>query len=107
MKVALVGAGGKMGCRLSKNLVGSRFSVRHVEVSEAGRARLKSELGLAAVAPGAALAGADVVILAVPDTLIGKVAAEISPTPLPSRRKSMAPSSPGGNCSPSRTAFAS
>ena len=68
-----------MGCRLSKNLVGSRFSVRHVEVSEAGRARLKSELGLAAVAPGAALAGADVVILAVPDTLIGKVAAEISP----------------------------
>ena len=77
--IALFGAGGKMGCRLSKNLVGSRFSVRHVEVSEAGRARLKSELGLAAVAPGAALAGADVVILAVPDTLIGKVAAEISP----------------------------
>ncbi len=68
-----------MGCRLSKNLVGSRFSVRHVEVSEAGRARLKSELGLAAVEPGAALAGADVVILAVPDTLIGKVAAQISP----------------------------
>ena len=77
--IALFGAGGKMGCRLSKNLVGSRFSVRHVEVSEAGRARLKSELGLAAVAPGAALAGADVVILAVPDTLIGKVAAQISP----------------------------
>jgi hypothetical protein len=76
--IALFGAGGKMGCRLSKNLLGSRFSVRHVEVSEAGKTRLMSELGISTVAPEVALAGADVVILAVPDTLIGKVAAQIS-----------------------------
>lgn len=77
--IALFGAGGKMGCRLSKNLMGSRFSVRHVEVSETGKGRLKSELGISTIAPDAALAGADVAILAVPDTVIGKVATQISP----------------------------
>jgi hypothetical protein len=48
-----------------------------VEVSEAGRERLKTGLGFDAVSPEAALDGADVVILAVPDTHIGKVAASI------------------------------
>jgi len=73
--IALFGAGGKMGYRLAKNLKGSRFQVRHVEVAEAGKARLKSDLGLDCVSPDDALSGADVVILAVPDTHIGKVAA--------------------------------
>ncbi|WEX74950.1 NAD(P)-binding domain-containing protein [Sinorhizobium numidicum] len=76
--IALFGAGGKMGCRLAKNLKGSRFDVRHVEVSEAGKARLAHELGLATVSAEKALDGADVVILAVPDTVIGKVAAAIA-----------------------------
>nr|MEC9422064.1 semialdehyde dehydrogenase [Pseudomonadota bacterium] len=40
MKIALIGAGGKMGVRLSQNLKGSRFNVAHVEVSDAGRDRL-------------------------------------------------------------------
>ncbi len=44
--IALMGAGGKMGTRLSTNLQGSKFQVRHVEVSEAGRARLKDGLGM-------------------------------------------------------------
>ncbi len=77
--IALFGAGGKMGCRLSKNLMGSPFRVRHVEPGAVGRQRLKDELGLDAVTAEAALDGADVVILAVPDTLIGRLAAEISP----------------------------
>ena len=76
--IALFGAGGKMGCRLSKNLIGSRFEVKHVEVSDVGRDRLKSELNITTVEPEDALTGAEVVILAVPDTLIGKVAAQIS-----------------------------
>jgi hypothetical protein len=76
--IALFGAGGKMGCRLAKNLKGSRFDVRHVEVSDAGKARLQTELGLSTVDVDAALDGADVVILAVPDTAIGKVAASIN-----------------------------
>ena len=72
--VALFGAGGKMGYRLASNLKGSRFEVRHVELGEAGRTRLKDELGLEAMDQTAALDGAEVVILAVPDTVIGKVA---------------------------------
>jgi len=76
--IALFGAGGKMGYRLASNLKGSRFSVRHVEVSPAGRERLQAGLGFACVEPQAALDGAEVVILAVPDTHIGKVAAGIS-----------------------------
>ena len=76
--IALFGAGGKMGYRLASNLRGSRFTVRNVEISEAGQARLKSGLGLSCMAPAEALAGAEVVILAVPDTHIGKVAAGIA-----------------------------
>ncbi|WP_429818024.1 phosphogluconate dehydrogenase C-terminal domain-containing protein [Ensifer sp. B1-9] len=76
--IALFGAGGKMGCRLSKNLKGSRFDVRHVEVSAEGTERLRNELGLETVGVDEALNGVDVVILAVPDTVIGKVAASIA-----------------------------
>lgn len=77
--IALFGAGGKMGVRLSKNLAKTDFSVRHVEVSEAGRARLKAEVGVDCLAPEAAIDGAEVVILAVPDTAIGKVAEQVVP----------------------------
>lgn len=77
--LALFGAGGKMGHRLASNLKGSRFEVRHVEPSEAGRKRLKDDLGVETVEADAALDGAEVVVLAVPDTLIGKVATQLSP----------------------------
>ncbi|MFD1807116.1 hypothetical protein ACFSHQ_00540 [Gemmobacter lanyuensis] len=46
-----------MGVRLSKNLAKTDFSVRHVEVSEAGRARLKAEVGLTASRPRLRLTG--------------------------------------------------
>jgi pyrroline-5-carboxylate reductase len=75
--IALFGAGGKMGYRLASNLKGSRFEVRHVELAPGGVARLKSGLGIDCVSADIALNGADVVILAVPDTHIGKVAAGI------------------------------
>lgn len=78
-KVALFGAGGKMGVRLATNLAKTDFNVSHVEVSDAGRARLKSELGFDCVEQDVALARAKVVILAVPDTVIGKVAAKVVP----------------------------
>ena len=82
-KVALFGAGGKMGVRLSTNQVKTDFDVAHVEVSSAGRDRLKSELGFDTVDADAALAGAEVVILAVPDTVIRKVAASVVPQVAP------------------------
>lgn len=75
--IALFGAGGKMGYRLAKNLKGSRFDVRHIEVNDAGKARLKNDLGIDTIDADAGLEGAEVIILAVPDTIIGKVAASI------------------------------
>ncbi len=75
--IALFGAGGKMGMRLGQNLKNSRFTVRPVEVGEVGRKRLADELGWQAVDADYALADADVVVLAVPDTAIGKVASGI------------------------------
>ena len=78
--IALFGAGGKMGVRLSKNLKKCpEFSVRHVEPSAVGQQRLKDEAGIDCVSVDAALSGADAVILAVPDTLIGKISHEIAP----------------------------
>ncbi|MDN3523144.1 phosphogluconate dehydrogenase C-terminal domain-containing protein [Halomonas ramblicola] len=77
--IALIGAGGKMGFRLSRNLKPSEFEVRHVEVSEAGRSRLEEELGIDCVDAEQAVPGAEVVILAVPDTLIGKISHQLSP----------------------------
>jgi len=77
--IALFGAGGKMGVRLSRNLLGSGYVVRHVEPGAEGRRRLKEELGLDCVDVDTALENVDVVILAVPDTVIGKVAHAIAP----------------------------
>lgn len=78
-KIALLGAGGKMGVRLAKNLQKSDYQVAHVEVSAVGQKRLKDELGVDCVSIDVALDNVNVVILAVPDTLIGKIAAEIAP----------------------------
>jgi D-apionate oxidoisomerase len=78
-KIALMGAGGKMGVRLATNLKGSRFDVAPVEVAETGRERLKAATGMDCVEPGQALSRADVVVLAVPDRAIGQVAHEIVP----------------------------
>jgi hypothetical protein len=72
-KIALFGAGGKMGMRLGANLKASRFEVAPVEVSDAGRNRLKAELDWVPVSAGEALADADIAVLAVPDTAIGMV----------------------------------
>lgn len=82
-KIALFGAGGKMGVRLATNLARTDFEVDHVEVGEDGRARLKAELGFDCVDATTALEGAQVVILAVPDTVIRKVAAQVVPQVAP------------------------
>ena len=72
-KVALMGAGGKMGVRIASNLMKSDHDVLHVEIDLAGQRRLKDETGLDCVGQGQALSNAEAVILAVPDRLIGKV----------------------------------
>lgn len=75
-KVAILGAGGKMGYRCSANLRNAPYDVSHIEVSDVGRARLK-ELGLSAQDAAAVLPQADVVVLAIPDSLIGKVSHQL------------------------------
>jgi hypothetical protein len=80
MKIALLGAGGKMGIRLGRNLSKTSHDVHYVEISEAGRERLKTELNVSPSDQADALKAADVVVLAVPDTVIGTVAEKIVPT---------------------------
>nr|WP_319385585.1 phosphogluconate dehydrogenase C-terminal domain-containing protein [uncultured Roseibium sp.] len=76
-RIALLGAGGKMGVRLAKNLRSSDYLVDHVEISPEGRDRLRQEVGVDCVELESAIAGAGIVILAVPDRLIGTVAGQI------------------------------
>lgn len=72
-RIALLGAGGKMGVRLASNLMKAPFDILPVEVNPEGRQRLEEETGLTCVEQGQALSAADTVILAVPDRLIGTV----------------------------------
>jgi len=76
--VALFGAGGKMGILTSKNMKDSEFDMLYVEPGAAGVERLKG-LGLAPTPADAALAKADASILAVPDELMERIAAEVVP----------------------------
>lgn len=72
LKIALVGAGGKMGCRLTDNFKNSTYDVSYLEVSDAGKQRLAQRN--VTVSTEEVIPLADVVILAVPDIYIGKVA---------------------------------
>lgn len=77
--VAIMGAGGKMGCRITRNLKDNPdYSLRLVEISPAGIENLK-EFGRTPTPQDEALAGADIVVLAVPDKLIGRISHEIVP----------------------------
>lgn len=78
--IALLGAGGKMGVRLATNLQKTNYTVDHVEVSEEGRSRLKQETGADCIELADALARADIVILGVPDRLIGRISHDIIDT---------------------------
>lgn len=76
-KIALMGAGGKMGGRITDNMKDlPEFELRYVEVSPQGIANLEKR-GVTPTPRDEALADADAVILAVPDRLIGKITHEI------------------------------
>jgi len=77
--IALMGAGGKMGLRIVRNLKdNANYKTRYVEISDAGKAEL-AKLGLSATPQAEALRQADVVILAIPDRLMGKICSDIVP----------------------------
>jgi D-apionate oxidoisomerase len=76
--IALIGAGGKMGCRCTDNLINSEFSVNYVEISDPGKAALASR-GITPTGMEEAVQNADAVILAIPDLAIGDVSHRIVP----------------------------
>lgn len=78
MRITLIGAGGKMGLRLAKNLIRSDYRAGYVEISDAGKVKLK-ELGLEVSEAADEIPGSDVIILAVPDNILGKVSGEAVP----------------------------
>jgi D-apionate oxidoisomerase len=77
--IALLGAAGKIGYRIGALLKDDpEFTTLHVEAGEKGIARL-AEAGIQTTPIDTAVKQADVVILAIPDILIGTVAAQIVP----------------------------
>lgn len=77
--IALFGAAGKIGARIARLLhKDAAYTTLFVEAGEPGQARLR-EMGLTPTVQAEAVKAADVVILAVPDLFIGKIAAEIVP----------------------------
>ncbi|MBZ0307260.1 MAG: semialdehyde dehydrogenase, partial [Anaerolineae bacterium] len=81
VKIVLMGAGGKMGCRITDNMMKltDKYTMAYVEISEVGIANL-AKRGLSVTPQTEALAGAEAVILALPDRLIGRIAHDIIPT---------------------------
>jgi D-apionate oxidoisomerase len=78
LKIAVVGAGGKMGMRVSYNLQRSSHDVRYIESSPAGQKRTLGA-GRRLTESKTAVRDADVVILAVPDIALGPVSAQLVP----------------------------
>lgn len=77
--IALVGAGGKMGCRLTDNfLKHPEYDVKYLEISENGIQNLLQR-GVTISNPDLEIPNVDVVILAVPDVTIGAISRDIIP----------------------------
>lgn len=80
MNVAVFGAAGSMGVRVTNALKDvPEYTMLYVEAGEAGQARLR-EKGLDPTSQEEAVGEADVVIFAVPDTVVGSLAKEIVPS---------------------------
>jgi D-apionate oxidoisomerase len=87
-KVALIGAGGKMGSRVTDNFLRMsdadkrRYDVMYCEKAESGIERLKGK-GLSVTPSEQAVPGADLIVLAVPDALIGVISGALVPLAKP------------------------
>jgi D-apionate oxidoisomerase len=79
MKITLLGAGGKMGGRITANLQHlPQYEVDYVEASEERRKQM-AEAGVKTTPMEEALGRTEAVILGVPDRLIGKITHDIVP----------------------------
>lgn len=78
-RVTILGAGGNMGRRITRALLSHpEYDLRLVEPSESGRTRM-AELGVAATELEPALAGAETVVFAINDSVVGGVATDVVP----------------------------
>lgn len=77
-RIAVIGAGGKMGMRVSDNLVMTAHTVSYSENSPAGQERVRAA-GRDLTDTPEAVRDADIVVLAVPDLALGPVTADIVP----------------------------
>lgn len=78
LKVSLIGAGGKMGLRLTHNLRNSTYAMSYAEISPTGVQKLH-EKGVTTTEMKSCVPDSDIVILAVPDVALEKVSAEVIP----------------------------
>src|SRR6187551_2146806 len=78
-KITLVGAGGKMGIRLTDNFLKSpNYKLDYLEISEEGILKLKNK-NIEVSDQKQCVPEADVVILSVPDVSIGSISEKIVP----------------------------
>jgi ketol-acid reductoisomerase len=78
MVVTLIGAGGKMGCRITDHLKGSEHEVRYVETDEQKADEL-TKRGVRSTPMSDAVEGSDIIILAVPDVDLERISHEVAP----------------------------
>lgn len=78
LTVAVIGAGGKMGLRVSANLQKSEHEVFYIENSADGQERVRN-FGREITPAHEGIRDADIVILAVPDVVLGKVSEGVVP----------------------------
>lgn len=77
--ITLVGAGGKMGCRLTDNFKKHpQYRLHYLEISTQGLANLTAR-NVSVSRQEEAIPESEVVILALPDVALGKLSAEIIP----------------------------
>lgn len=80
MKVSILGAGGKMGNRVTANIYNiENLDISYIEISEKGRKKLKEDFGIDATESYSSIENADKVVFAVPDILIEKVSKQVIP----------------------------
>lgn len=79
--VTIMGAGGNMGRRVTRglNAVAGRYELRFVEPSERGQQLILEEFGNTHTPVEEAVDGSDVVVLAVPDRIVGSIAEDLIP----------------------------
>ena len=76
--LTLIGAGGKMGCRITNNVKQSDWKVHYLETNPAGAQRLR-DCGVSCSDVAESLPAADVAIFAVPDVAMEAVTREMVP----------------------------